>query len=56
MIEQSMAQGAEFVRRRVERGELAFVDMWERTGGQARFDRRRDWFALHRSRFVEALG
>jgi hypothetical protein len=44
------------VRRRVERGEPAFVEMWERMGRQARYDRRRDWFARHRDHFVEALG
>jgi len=25
-------------------------------GGEARYDRRRDWFALNRERFLEALG
>jgi len=56
IIEGSVAGGGEFVRRRVGRGEPAFVDMWERMGGQARYDRRRNWFAQHRTRFVEALG
>ncbi len=56
VIEQGMATVGQFVRRRVERGEGAFVEMWERMGGQARYDRRRNWFAQHRSRFVEALG
>jgi aminoglycoside phosphotransferase (APT) family kinase protein len=55
VIEETMVRGGGFVRRRVERGELAFVEMWERMGGQARYDRRRDWFALHRGRFIEAL-
>ncbi len=55
-IEESMARHGEFVRPRVERGEPAFVRRWELMGGQARFDRRRDWFAEHRDRFVEALG
>ena len=56
IIEESMVLGGEFVRRRVERGEPAFVEMWEQMGGQARFDRRREWFAQNRSRFLEALG
>lgn len=56
IIERQMASGAAFVRRRVERGEPAFVEMWERMGGEARYDRRRDWFAQHRDRFVDALG
>ena len=56
VIEQGMSNVGEFVRRRVERGEPAFVEMWERMGGQARYERRRDWFNEHRERFVEALG
>lgn len=56
IIEQQMAFGGEFVRRRVKRGEPAFVEMWERMGGEARYDRRRDWFTQHRDRFVDALG
>ncbi len=56
IIEQGMGRGGEFVRHRVERGEPAFIEMWERMGGEARYDRRRDWFARHRDRFVDALG
>jgi aminoglycoside phosphotransferase (APT) family kinase protein len=56
IIEQQMDSGGQFVRLRVERGEPAFVEMWERMGGEARYDRRRDWFALNRARFLEALG
>ena len=56
IIEQAMALGGAFVRRRVERREPAFVEMWERMGGEARYDRRRAWFAQHQDHFVEALG
>jgi aminoglycoside phosphotransferase (APT) family kinase protein len=56
VIEQQLAAGGEFVRRRVERGEAAFVEMWERMGGEARYDRRRDWLSQHRARFVDVLG
>jgi hypothetical protein len=56
IIEQQMAAGGAFVRSRVERGEPAFVEMWERMGGEARYDRRRDWFAHHRDRFIDTLG
>jgi len=56
IIEESMTHGGEFVRRRVQRGEPAFVEMWEQMGGQAHYDRRRDWFARNRSRFLDALG
>jgi aminoglycoside phosphotransferase (APT) family kinase protein len=45
----------EFVRRRVERGEPAFIEMWTVTGGQARYDRRRDWFAAEKHRFRTRL-
>ncbi len=51
-----IARGGEFVRRRVEAGEEAFVAMWNATGGMARFDRRRAWFRAVRSRFEDALG
>jgi hypothetical protein len=44
------------VARRVERGEQAFVDMWDRMGGAARYERRVAWFRRHRERFLEALG
>jgi len=56
IIEESMTDAGEFVRQRVQRGESAFVEMWEQMGGQARYDRRRDWFARNRSRFLDALG
>jgi hypothetical protein len=48
--------GAEFVRRHVDRGEPAFVAMWNTMGGQERYDRRRAWFDEHRARFVDTLG
>lgn len=56
IIEEGMDRSSVFVRRRVERGEPAFVEMWNRMGGGARFDRRRDWFVQYRTRFVEVLG
>jgi hypothetical protein len=56
VIEQRLVGLGEFVRRRVKRGEPAFVAVWERMGGQARYDRQREWFAQHRDRFVDALG
>jgi hypothetical protein len=48
-------KAGEFVRRRVERGEQAFIEMWEAMGGQARYDRRRAWFEKERPRFLDAL-
>lgn len=56
LIEQGMARGGEFVRNRVERGEPGFVEMWKTMGGERRYERRREWFARHRARFVEVLG
>lgn len=50
-----IARGGEFVRRRVEAGDEAFVAMWESMGGMARFDRRREWFSDHRDRLVESV-
>ena len=52
----SIARGGEFVRRRVEAGEAAFVAMWESMGGMARFDRRREWWAGASEGFAAALG
>jgi hypothetical protein len=50
-----VATGGEFVRRRVEAGEAAFVAMWEAMGGQARYDRRAAWFERTRPAFLAAL-
>lgn len=55
-IAERFDDGGRFVRRRVEAGEPAFVAMWEAMGGQARYDRRRDWFDDRRSAFAVALG
>jgi hypothetical protein len=55
VIEADLVHGGEFVRRRVERAEPAFIEMWDRGGGQARYDRRREWFESNRGRFLEAL-
>lgn len=55
VIDERFAQGGAFVRRRVEAGEPAFVDMWNAMGGQDRYDRRRDWFSRSRSTFEASL-
>ena len=55
-LDRSIARGGEFVRRRVEAGEAAFVAMWESMGGMARFDRRREWWAGVSEEFAAALG
>ncbi len=50
-----IAVGGEFLAARVAAGEQAFIDLWDKGGGMARFDRRRAWFAEHRPRFAAAL-
>ena len=55
VLDHAIAQGGEFVRRRMEAGEPGFVAMWQEMGGSARFDRRREWWALNRSAFERAL-
>lgn len=51
----SMAQGADFVRRRVHGGDLAFTKIWNETGGMRRFERQERWWNEHQARFSEAL-
>jgi hypothetical protein len=55
VLDVQMERGGEFVQRHVDAGEAAFIEMWAMMGGQERFDRRRDWFAEHRSEFAAAL-
>jgi len=43
------------VRRRVAAGDAGAVATWRRTGGAARYDRRRRWWLDHRDRFAAAL-
>lgn len=54
-LDEAIARGGEFVRRRVEAGEPAFIEMWESMGGQERFDRRRRWWSTARTEFERAL-
>jgi hypothetical protein len=54
-LDESIAHGGEFVRRRVEAGQAAFIEMWESMGGQERFDRRRRWWAEARVDFERSL-
>lgn len=55
LVAESIARGGEFVRRRVEAGEAAFIEMWEAMGGEERFDRRRRWWAKALVDFERAL-
>jgi hypothetical protein len=44
------------VRRSVAAGDPNATALWNRTGGQERFDRRRRWWAAHHGAFAAALG
>lgn len=55
-LERNVASGGEFLQRRIDRGEQAFLTMRDEMGGMARYDRRRAWFAAHRDRFSESVG
>jgi hypothetical protein len=42
-------------RRRVDAGDPNAVEMWNRTGGSERYDRRRRWWTGHHDQFAAAL-
>ncbi len=56
VLGEQFERGGEFVRRRMARGEQAFIDMWHATGGAERYERRHRWFTAHREQFLDALG
>ena len=49
-------RGGQFLQRRLDEGNEAFIKMVAESGGMAKFDRRRAWFAANRQRFADALG
>lgn len=55
ILAESMEHGGEFVRRRVEAGDLNFIQMWKEMGGIERYRRRLRWWEAHRATFVDAL-
>jgi aminoglycoside phosphotransferase (APT) family kinase protein len=55
ILDEGIRRSGEFVARRVAAGEQGFIDMWNAGGGQARFDRRRAWYATERDRIAAAL-
>jgi hypothetical protein len=55
-LSDGVQRGGQFLQRRLDEGSEAFRQMVEVTGGMARFDRRRAWFAAHLDRFADALG
>jgi hypothetical protein len=56
VMAEGIRRGGEFLQRRLNEGNEAFIAMVAATGGMAKFDRRRAWFAANRERFAEALG
>jgi aminoglycoside phosphotransferase (APT) family kinase protein len=55
-VADGIARGGEFLQRRLDEGNEAFIKMVAESGGMAKFDRRRAWFAANRQRFADALG
>ena len=57
VIAQSMSASRTggFVRRRIDEGNHAFIEMAETMGGLERYERRYQWFAHNRQRFADAL-
>jgi Phosphotransferase enzyme family len=49
-------RGGQFLQRRLDEGNEAFAAIVASSGGMAKFDRRRAWFAANRQRFADALG
>lgn len=54
-LDDAVARGGEFVRRRVDVGDVNFVAMWNQIGGAERYDRRRRWWVEARQSFADAL-
>jgi len=55
VLGESIANGGEFVRRRVEAGDSNFIEMWHQIGGMERFDRRRRWWHDHGRDFARVM-
>jgi hypothetical protein len=55
IIVTTIHRGSLFARTRVDRGEQPFVEMWNASGGQARYDRRSAWIDANRDRLLGAL-
>ena len=56
VLGEGIRRGGEFLQRRLDEGNEAFAAMVAATGGMAKFDRRRAWYAANRDRFADALG
>jgi aminoglycoside phosphotransferase (APT) family kinase protein len=56
VLAEGVRRGGEFLQRRLDEGNEAFRAMVDSTGGMAKFDRRRAWFAARRDELAAALG
>ncbi len=56
VIGERCEHGGAFVRRRVEAGDPAFIEMWNGMGGEERYERRKQWFESSRQRFLDTVG
>lgn len=54
-LDRSIADGGQFLQKRVAAGDANFVRMWDSMGGMARFDRRRAWWTASRPDFAAAM-
>jgi hypothetical protein len=54
-IDDAMDRVEAAVRCSIDAGDPNAIAMWERTGGSARYERRRRWWSDHRRRFASAL-
>jgi Phosphotransferase enzyme family len=54
-LDESIAQGGQWVLRQVQMGDPNFIKMWNDIGGMDRFDRRRRWWGDSRALFLETL-
>jgi hypothetical protein len=54
-ITRSMAQGGDFVWRRVRAGDPNFIKMWNEMGGEERFARRGEWWLQNRGRYLAVI-
>ena len=55
ILAETMRRNGEFVRRRIAAGDVNFLAMWNRMGGEARYDRLRNWWEQHEAAFSRAL-
>ena len=55
IIAETMRRNGEFVRRRIAAGDVNFLAMWNRMGGEERYERLRGWWDQHEESFAHAL-